>query len=313
MNKEIKELDLIIIGAGPAGLTAAIYAARAKLDFVLIEDEIIGGQIKNSYSIENYPGFNNISGDKLSQKMLDQAENLGANIDEFDKIISVILNDKEKIIETESYIYKPKAVIIAAGSKYRELPVEEEPKFHGKGIHYCELCDGKMYEGKDIIVVGGGNSAVQGALFLTRYVKSITMIHQLDNLQADKANQEELLKNEKVNIIWDSEVRKVMGEEEVQSAIIQNLKTKEEEEIKVDGIFVYIGMAPRTNIFKKFIKLDHRGNIIAGEDTKTNVEAVYAAGDVRTKKYRQLTTAVSDGTIATLSVAQYVLNNKKEK
>lgn len=310
MSKEEKKLDLIIIGAGPAGLTAAIYASRLKLDMLLLEDALIGGQIKETYIVENYPGFTKISGSDLADKIQNQAENLGAKIDEFDNIISVKLTDDEKIIETEKYIYKPEAVIIATGAKHRELPVPEEGKFHGNGIHYCELCDGQMYDGREIVVVGGGNSAVEAAIFLSRYATKITIIHQFDYLQAEKATQEELFRDSKINIIWDSEIRNVFGEGKVQGVVIENIKTKEVSKLNTDGIFVYIGLIPKTDMFKDYIKLNQWGYIEAGESTETNIKGVFAAGDVRTKMFRQLTTAVSDGTVASLMVEKYLLEKK---
>lgn len=313
MNKEEKKLDLIVIGSGPAGLTAAIYASRLKLDMLVLEDELVGGQIRGTYQVENYPGFINISGSDLSDKMYEQAINLGAKIDEFDKIISVKLTDDEKIIETKNYIYRPEAVIISTGSKHRELPIPEEKKFHGNGVHYCELCDGEMYEGKDIIVVGGGNSAVEAAIFLSRYANKVTIIHQFDYLQADKANQQELFNNKKINVVWDSEVRNALGEGKLTGVVIENIKTKEISEINADGIFVYIGLVPRTDIFKDYLKLNGFGYIKAGETTETNVKGVYAAGDVREKMFRQITTATADGTIAALMVEKYLFEKRRVK
>lgn len=313
MNKEIKFVDLMIIGGGPSGLTAAIYASRLKLDSILIEDELIGGQVKSTYVVENYPGFISISGEELGDKMYEQAINLGATIDEFDKIISIKLTDEEKVVETENYIYRPSAVIIATGSKHRKLPVPEEENFHGNGIHYCEICDGEMYEGKDIAVIGGGNSAVEAAIFLSRYASSITVIHQFDNFQADKSNQEELFNNPKIKVIWDSEARHALGDEKLEGLAIENLKTKEISQIKFDGVFVYIGMIPKTGKFKEDLNLNSYGYIEAGETTETNVKGVFAAGDVRTKPFRQITTATSDGAIAALMAERYILQKKKSK
>ncbi len=313
MGKEEKKLDLLIIGAGPAGLTAAIYAGRLKLNTLLLEDAIIGGQIKDTYLVENYPGFKAITGSDLGDKFYEQAQHLGARIDEFDKIISVKLTDDEKVVETETYIYKPDTVIIATGSKHRELPIDEEAKFHGNGVHYCEICDGQMYEGKDLAVVGGGNSAVEGAIFLSRYAKSVTVIHQFDNFQADESNQQELFKNPKIKVIWDSEIRHALGKGKVQGISIENLKTKELSEIKVHGIFVYIGMIPKTDLFKEYININEYGYIEAGETTETNVKGVFVAGDVRTKMFRQLTTATGDGTVASLMAERYIVEKKKSK
>ncbi|MCR1971364.1 thioredoxin-disulfide reductase [Clostridium cochlearium] len=312
MNKEEKMIDLIIIGTGPAGLTAAIYAARMRLDFIVLENELIGGQIRSTYSIENYPGFRRISGEELVNKIYDHAKDLGAKIDEFDEIQYIKLTDEEKIIETYDYVYKPKAVIIAAGAKYRPLPIPEEKKYHGNGIHHCELCDGEFYQDKDIIVVGGGNSALEGAIFLSRYAKNITMVHQFDYFQGEKSLQQEVFNNNKIKVIWNAEIRNAFGENKLEQVLVENLKTKEQYKINVDGIFVYIGMVPNTDLYKSYINLDERGYIIADENTKTNVEGVFAAGDVRTKQFRQLVTANSDGAIAALSAEKYISQKRRE-
>lgn len=306
MDKKEKTLDLLIIGAGPAGLTAGIYAGRLKLKTLILEDELVGGQIKDAYIVENYPGFNSISGSELIDKIQEQAINCGVEIDEFDKILSVRLTDNEKIIETKSYIYKPKAVIIASGSKKRELPIPEEKKFHGNGIHYCELCDGSLYEGKHIAVVGGGNTAVGAANFLSKYAKKVTLIHKRDHLRADKKSQEELFNNKKIEILWNSKIKQAIGNERLEAVIVEN--EKEAYKLELDGIFAYIGLTPRTDLYKDYLKLDNYGNIEAGESCETNVKGVFAAGDVRTKVFRQLTTAVSDGTAAALMAEKYILN-----
>nr|WP_206154854.1 FAD-dependent oxidoreductase [Clostridium muellerianum] len=306
MIKEERKLDLLIIGSGPAGLTAAIYAARLKLKTLILEDELVGGQIKDAYTVENYPGFISISGSELIDKIQNQAINYGVEIDEFDKIVSVKLTNSEKVIETKSYIYKPKTVIIAAGAKKRELPIPEEEKFHGKGIHYCELCDGHLYEGKHIAVVGGGNSAVQAANFLSKYAKKITLIHKRDYLRADKKNQHELFDNKKVDILWNSKIQHAIGDNKLEAVLIEN--EKETYKLDLDGIFVYIGVAPRTDLYKDYLNLNVSGNIEAGETCETNIKGVFAAGDVRTKPFRQLTTAVSDGTTAALMAEKYIKN-----
>lgn len=306
MIKKEKKLDLLIIGSGPAGLTASIYAARLKLKTLILEDELVGGQIKDAYTVENYPGFISISGSDLIDKIQNQAINYGVEIDEFDKIVSVKLTNDEKVVETKNYIYKPKAVIIAAGAKKRELPIPEEKKFHGKGIHYCELCDGHLYEGKHIAVVGGGNSALQAANFLSKYAKKITLIHKRNYLRADKKNQQELFDNKKVEILWNSKIQHAIGDNKLETVLIEN--EKETYKLDLDGVFVYIGVAPRTDLYKDYLNLNSSGNIEAGETCETNIKGVFAAGDVRTKPFRQLTTAVSDGTTAALMAEKYIKN-----
>ncbi len=308
MSKVEKNLDLLIIGSGPAGLTAGLYAARLKLDTLILEDELVGGQIKDAYIVENYPGFNSISGSDLIDKIQEQVISAGAKLDEYDNVISVKLTDEEKIIETKKYIYKPKAVIIASGSKRKELPIEEEKKFHSRGIHYCELCDGSLYENKHIAVVGGGSSALLAASLLANYGSKITIIHRRDSFRADKKIQDEIFNNKKIEIIWNTKVISAIGEDKLKGLTIQNVNTKENSNLEVDGVFVYIGLLPRTEIFKDFIKVDNLGNIISNENCETNVKGVFAAGDVRVKAVRQLTTAVSDGTIAALMAEKYISN-----
>lgn len=313
MSKEIKNIDLMIIGGGPAGLTAAIYASRAKLDLVLLEENIIGGQVKNSYTIENYPGFKEISGSELADLMYEQAEACGATIDEFDQINEIIkFTDNEKIIETDDYIYKAKAVIIAVGASPKKLPIKEEQEFLGKGIHYCAVCDGAMYEGKIVAVVGGGNSALEEALFLTKFATKVIMIRRKDSFNGEKSVIDKVMNNPKIEVLFNEDLVGVKGNQFVEVATIKNTNTNEEKEINVDAVFGFIGTEPKTNLFREFINLDSNGYIITDEDMQTNIEGVYAAGDVRRKQFRQIATAVGDGTIAALAAEKYIIE-KKEK
>jgi thioredoxin reductase (NADPH) len=304
--KEEKQLDLVIIGAGPAGLTAAIYAVRAKLNTIVLENELVGGQIRETYTVENFPGFDTITGADLADKMQNHALKVGTNINEFGNIQNIKLTNDEKIIETEDVIYKTKSVIIATGAKSRRLPIPEEEKLHGKVIHYCELCDGALYQDKDIVVVGGGNSAVEAAIFLTKYAKNITIVHQFDYLQAEKYSQDELFKHNNIKIIWNSEIRNIVGEDKIEKIVIEDINNKEKSDIKADGVFVYIGYEPKTDMFKNFIDINKWGYIETDENMETNIKGIFAAGDVRSKNIRQLTTAVSDGTIAALMVEKYI-------
>jgi len=306
MQKTEKDLDLLIIGGGTAGLTAGIYASRLKLDTLILEDEIMGGQIKDAYVVENYPGFMSVKGSDLTDIMAEQAKFAGAKIDEFDNIKSIKLSDNEKIIETYSFIYKPKALIIAAGAKKRPLPIPEEPKFLGKGIHYCELCDGHLYEGKHIVVVGGGNSAIGASLVLAKYASKLTIIHQFDSFNADKKTVDKLLQNDRVEVIWNAEIISASGDNFLDKIIVEDKKNLLRSEISCNAVFVYIGQEPRTDMYKEFLDVDRYGNIVAGETCETNIKGVYAAGDVRTKEFRQLTTATSDGTVAALMAEQYI-------
>lgn len=307
MGKERKELDLMIIGGGPAGLTAAIYAGRAKLNTLLLENEILGGQVRNSYSIENYPGFKQIDGADLADIFQEQAEALGAKIDEFDSIESIDISDDKKIIETESYIYEPKAIIFATGAAPKKLPITQESKFSGKGIHYCAICDGAMYEGKKVAVVGGGNSALEEAIFLTRFAEKVYLIRRYDYFKGEQALIDEVFNHPKIEVLFNEDLVEAKGNEFLESVTIKNTKTEESISLELSAVFGCIGTQPRTDLVKQYLKLNEQGYIITDEDMQTNIIGVYAAGDVRQKKYRQITTAVADGTIALLNAEKYIL------
>lgn len=310
MSKEVKNKDLIIIGGGPAGLTSAIYGSRAKIDLLLLENQILGGQVRNSNTIENYPGFKKINGVELADIIQQQAEELGATIDEFDDIEKVDFSGDEKVIETGSYIYKAKAVIIAAGATPKKLPIPNEEKFSGKGIHYCAVCDGAMYDGKNIAVVGGGNSALEEALFLTKFAKKVIMIRRHDYFNGEKSTIEEVMNHPKIEVLFNEDLVNVEGSQFVEKAIIKNTKNNTQSEVAIDAIFGYIGTEPKTELFKDYLTLEH-GYIITDENMNTNIKGVYAAGDVRKKLYRQITTAVADGTIAALEAEKYLVASAK--
>lgn len=311
MSKEIIDLDLLIIGGGPAGLTAAIYAARAKMDMVLLENQLLGGQVRNSYSIENYPGFKNVSGGELSDIMTEQARESGAKIEEFSKILNVKISNNEKIIETKKFIYKPKTIIISTGATPKKLAIPNEEKFSGKGIHYCAVCDGAMYEGSVVGVVGGGNSALEEALFLTRFASKVIMIRRYDYFKGEKARIDEVLNNPKIDVMFNWDLANVDGDSFVNKALIKNSQTGEKKEIELSAVFGYIGTEPKTELFKDYIKLTPQGYIITDENMQTNIKGIYGAGDVREKRFRQITTAVSDGTTAALSAEKYIAGKKK--
>ncbi|WP_017209962.1 thioredoxin-disulfide reductase [Clostridium beijerinckii] len=311
MSKEKKELDLIIIGGGPAGLTAAMYAGRAKLDTLLLENELVGGQVRNSYTIENYPGFKSIGGGDLADIFQEQARDFGANIDEFDSIEKIYISDDEKIIETESYVYQPKAVIIATGAAPRKLPIPQEEQFSGRGIHYCAICDGALYQGKKVAVVGGGNSALEESIFLTRFAEKVYLIRRYDYFKGEQSLIDEVFNNPKIEVLLNKDLIQANGKEFLESVIIKDTKTQESSSLDVNAVFGYIGTEPRTKEVKDYIKLNEQGYIITDEDLQTNIQGVYAAGDVRQKKYRQITTAVSDGTIALLNAEKYILRKRK--
>lgn len=308
-----KECDVLIMGAGPAGLSAAIYTARSKLDTVVLDIAVPGGQAASTYHIANYPGTPGIiRGPELTANMRAQAVSFGAMIDDLKEIFEVDLTGKMKTVRTEDTVYKAQAVIIATGARPRTLPAEGADEFKGRGVHYCATCDGAMYEDRDVVVIGGGNSAVEEAIYLTRYAPHVTVIHQFDEFQAARAAQDELMTNDNIDVIWDSEVRRVNGaEHSLTSVLIENLKTHEMTEVPTTGAFVYIGTQPASEWFKGQLRLDETGYIVAGEDTLTNLPGVFAAGDIRTKPLRQVVTAASDGAVAGVAAEKYVVGSHK--
>jgi len=308
-KKQIQK-DIVIIGAGMAGLTAALYAGRMNLSVLVLENGIIGGQIANATGIENYPGLPGISGKDLIAAVQEQAEGFGAVIDEFDAIQKVSLKASPKLVETESCIYETEAVIIASGMERRKLPLPEERKYAGKGVHYCELCDGHMYQDKVIAVMGGGNAAVDAANFLTKYAKKLYLVHR-SQLRADEVSQEKLRENSKVEILLETEVKSLQGGSRLERMEILDKASGETRELAVDGIFVNIGVSPNTALFRDELELAEDGRIRAGEDCRTNVPGVFAAGDVRGKEIRQLTTAAADGTAAAILAEKYLANKKR--
>lgn len=301
---------MIIIGAGMAGLTAALYAGRMNLSVLVLENALVGGQIANAAGIENYPGFTVVKGGDLIGTLQKQAEKFGAEVDEFDPILRVDLEKNPKIIETENYLYETDIVIIASGMNRRKLPLPEEAVYEGKGIHYCELCDGHMYQDKVIAVMGGGNAAVDAAIYLTKHASKLLLIHR-SQLRADPVLQTRLKQNEKAEILLNAEITSLHGDDRLKSITILDKGTGTEKEIPVDGIFVNIGVIPNTSLFKGQINMDENGRILAGEDCRTNIPGVFAAGDVRTKEIRQLTTAAADGTTAALLAEQYLVKLKE--
>ena len=306
MSKPIKEIDLIIIGAGPAGLTAAIYAARSNLSTLVLEKDVIGGQVRASYTIENYPGFNLIKGNELADRMEAQATHLGAVIDEFDFIENVSLSDEEKIIETGDYIYKPKAVIIATGATPKKLPIPNERKYLGKGIHYCAVCDGAGYQDDVIAVVGGGSAALEESMFLAQYAKKVIIIRRHDYFNGEAKILEAVKNTPNIEIMYNWDLVDVEGEGFVEHAIIQNTKTNEIQKLELKAVFGYIGTEPKTDLFKPYVEMSEAGYILSNESMETNIKGVYVAGDVREKEFRQITTAVADGTIAALKAEHYI-------
>ena len=305
MIKPTVKKDIVIIGAGMAGLTAALYAGRMNLNIIVLENALVGGQIANATGIENYPGFMKISGSELIETVQKQAENVGAVIDEFDVIERVELQNKMKFVETANYVYETPVVIIASGMNRRKLPLSEESKYANRGVHYCELCDGHMYQGKVIAVMGGGNAAVDAANFLTKYATKLYLIHR-SKFRADEVSVEKLKQNPKVEIMLETEILKLFGENRLNQIEILDKNSDTTKRLDVDAIFVNIGVAPNVELFKDQVQLSERNHIIAGEDCRTNIKGVFAAGDIREKEINQLTTAASDGTTAALLAEKYI-------
>lgn len=310
MEKKTIKTNLVIIGAGPAGISAGIYAARAGLSPVILDDGIVGGQVSQSSVVENYPGFEKISGKELAENFRKHLSALGTEIEEFDSIERVEFSGDIKRIITESRIYEPKAVIIATGASPRSLPLENADKFAGRGIHYCALCDGSAYKGKTVGVVGGGSAAVEEALYLSNIAERVVMIRRKDSFHAEKALVKRAEAASNIEIRYNTDLAEIGGGDRLEFAVIKEMSGSEAEgrteRIPLSAIFVYIGSEPRTELFRESIHLDASGYIPADEDMRTSVGGVFAAGDVRTKRYRQIVTAVSDGAVAALNAEKYI-------
>jgi len=306
-----KVFDVIIIGGGPAGYAAALYASRAGLDTLVIEKLSAGGQMTLTGEIDNYPGFEEgIDGFTLGLKMQQSAERFGAKT-EYDEIISVDFAHEIKILNGAASSYKSKTVVIATGANPRELGLGKEKEFIGKGVHYCAHCDGRFYKDKTVVVVGGGNSAVSDALYLSKLAKKVYLVHRRDSLRAEKIFVNALEKAENIEIIWNSEVGDILSENKFCGVRLHSVLNKNYEDVYADGLFVSVGRTPATGLFAGQVFLDNNGYIIADESTKTNVKGVFAAGDVRSKTLRQVVTAVSDGAISAHSAEEYIINKEK--
>ena len=296
--------DIIIIGAGTAGLTAAIYGRRALKKVLVFEANSYGGQIINTLDIENYPGFEHIDGYTYSTKILEQAQSLGAEV-AFEKVIDIKDNGSEKEVITANNVYKTKTIILATGSSNRKLGIDREKELLGKGVSYCATCDGSFYKGKDVAVVGGGNAALEEAIYLANIVNKVYLIHRRDTFSADSVYVENIKKLNNVEIIYNSNVTKLNGDDKLSSIEITSNENVVSE-INVEGLFVSVGQVPENNNFAKLINIDEKGYIIAGEDCHTNVEGIYVAGDTRTKSLRQLVTAAGDGAVAATEAIIYI-------
>ncbi|WP_338838194.1 thioredoxin-disulfide reductase [Kurthia gibsonii] len=303
---EEKIYDVVIIGAGPAGMTAAVYASRANLATLMLERGIPGGQMANTEEVENYPGFDTILGPELSTKMFEHAKKFGAEYAYGD--VSEVIDGKEyKTIKAGSKEYKTRAIIITTGAEYKKMGVPGENELGGRGVSYCAVCDGAFFKNKNLIVVGGGDSAVEEGMYLTRFAEKVTIVHRRDKLRAQKILQDRAFANEKINFIWNNTVKEINEKDgKVGSVTLVNTVDDSESTVDADGVFIYIGMNPLTKPFESLGITNEAGYIPTNEQMETKIPGIYAAGDVRDKTLRQIVTATGDGSIAAQAVQHYV-------
>ncbi len=303
--------DAIVIGAGPAGLTAGIYLSRARLKTLIVNEGTVGGQMVLTHEIANYPGVESISGYQLANIMKKQAKSFGCDIKSNIEVANFELTgDLKRITTSEGNVYTSNSIILTPGGRSRTLGVMGEENFKGKGISYCATCDGDFFTDKEIVVVGGGNSALEEAVSLTKYASKVSIVHQFDHFQAFEHAIEEAENHPKINFVMESTITAFYGKENLESVDIKNLKTGKTENFKTDGVFIFIGYIPNTEFMKGKIELNKWGKILVKPDMSTNIEGVYAAGDSIAKRYRQITTAVADGTIAALAASNYLHESK---
>lgn len=303
---EKKDYDVIIIGGGPAGLTAGLYTSRSRLKTLMIENGILGGQMTTTELIENYPGFpQGVMGDELSRLMEEQAKRFGLEIIS-EYVVEIKLEGAKKIVKTEEGNYVTQSLIVCTGTEYRKLGVPGEKEFAGKGVSYCATCDGAFFQDNQIVVVGGGDSALTEALYLTKYGKEVTIIHRRDALRGTKIYQERVFNHPKIKLLWDSVIQEIKGDTIVKSIAVKNVKTGEVTEHLIDGVFLFVGLSPRTQFLKDLVDMDEDGYILTDGNCQTSVKGIFAAGDCRKKLVRQIATAVGDGATAACSTEKYL-------
>lgn len=308
---EQKIYDVIIAGAGPAGMTAAVYTARANMSTLMIERGIPGGQMANTEEIENYPGYDSILGPDLSNKMFEHAKKFGAEY-AYGDIAEIVDEYPYKRIKAGSKEYLAKAVIVATGAEHRELGVPGEKEFAGRGVSYCAVCDGAFFRGKELVVVGGGDSAVEEALFLTRFASKVTIVHRRGEFRAQKIIQKRAFENPKIEVIWHTVVKEIKGEGKVTGVVLEDVNTGEQTDFPCDGAFIYVGMDPLSKAVQGLGITNEAGYLVTDDQMKTSIPGIFAAGDVREKLLRQVVTATGDGGIAAQS-AQHYVENLEEK
>ncbi len=307
MSKKQHNSDVIIIGGGPAGLTSGIYTGRGQLKTVILEKGLPGGQIAQTDEVENYPGFPDlITGPELSQRMVAQAEKFGSEII-MEEVLKLSKNaDNSFVVEGYDTDYYAPTVIIATGANPKKINVPGEDKFYGRGVSTCATCDGFFYKNKDVVVIGGGDAAIEEGLFLTKFANKVRVIHRRDELRANKAAQERAFANAKMEFVWDTVVEEILGDEQVTGVKLKNRKTGEESILETDGVFVYIGHEPNTDFLKGFVELNNHGYVAVKNEIYTNIEGLFAAGDVSDEIYRQLSTSVGAGTKAAMKAEHWL-------
>jgi len=304
--------DIIIVGGGPAGLTAGLYAARARLKTLLLEGEVLGGQTATTELVENYPGFpDGISGPELVERMKQQARAFGLEISAPSMATSIKIEGEIKKVTVGDTKHSAKAVIVATGARPKKLNVPGEKELKGRGVSYCATCDGALFKGKRVLVVGGGDAAMEEALFLTKFAERVLVIHRRDELRAAKILQERAFDNKRVSFVWDSQILRILGESRVEGAIVQNKKSGEKRKVEADGIFIYVGTEPNTAFVGNLLRLDEEGYIVTDENMMTSIPGIFAAGDVRRNPLKQITVAVGEGATAAISAQKYIEGHLK--
>jgi thioredoxin reductase (NADPH) len=312
-SNKVSHFDVIIIGSGPAGYTAGIYTSRAKLKTLIISGMLPGGQLMTTSEVENYPGFpNGIFGPELMMNMRQQAERFGSIVLD-DEVIAVNFKQRPFTITTSSESFKAESVLVCTGASPRKLGIPAEQQFAGRGVSYCATCDGPFFKGEDIVVVGGGDTAIEEATFLTKFGKSVKIVHRRDTLRASKILQEKAFENPKIKFLWNTVVSDINGDKKVSSVIVRDINKQNEQKISAGGLFVAIGHDPNTAIFKGKLEMDEKGYIVLRNNTRTSVDGVFAAGDVHDYKYRQAVTAAGFGCMAAIDVEKWLAEKKQQQ